>query len=606
VVRIGTLECIKDMNNNDNFDELNSRMTTIKNQFMSMDRTMDAQEKHLAKLEKKLAKRKQRSIVEEDLTIDDNLYDNSNGELPQRKRLKRNSHVIIEEEIVISDDGDEKQDVQFEENEEPNKFNRLKKQNQSKRSVRQRALDNMRKRYGEEEESNSSSGSEDENTEEEKEKKIDQILDDDPDMNAFVVSDDIVETVPNNDNETQEEIIAVRNTEEDKENDSDSNDVPPVTENPKQFLSQVSTLTPRKAYGVTCQYLISCLLDSDFENSVREDSDNYFASSIKKVFNNIEQQKESLVGGTVWSQELISNLQKLLLFHSEFNNSNDDCEVCRRTKHPVAFKISLTGPEIDGSFYTDHLSSEPEFSEDQNEVWYNAGRHCFKRLVIYHVMHHYKYLLVHCLKEKVNYVRTMNRNSLSDSEILNTIDRDYVEDLYQGYKNMIRAGGIFRQNGWMNHDEIESYEWIINQTFPTVGTSLSLDSLLPQELLNRKRVPAVSKRSISEESDHVDAEIVQSESSEDDAQDEKDKDINHDNDDEQDGNNDEDSNEDNDEQEEQDNERDGDYKPDDDSIPEPRERRSTRSTVIPPITEESSSSEDEDQEADYAYLLDEE
>eukprot|EP00743_Colponemidia_sp_Colp-15_P009737 GILK01010657.1.p1 GENE.GILK01010657.1~~GILK01010657.1.p1 ORF type:complete len:280 (+),score=75.44 GILK01010657.1:98-841(+) len=108
------------------------------------------------------------------------------------------------------------------------------------------------------------------------------------------------------------------------------------------------------------QFLCSCILSSEFQDSLEEDEEDkqYFYSSVFRVEEDMRTRAESLLSSSAWNTEFRKHLECFpIMSVSIAPNLWCDCEVCGRTNHPATRLVTFSGREYHRKELDESVSS---------------------------------------------------------------------------------------------------------------------------------------------------------------------------------------------------------------------------------------------------------
>jgi hypothetical protein len=293
------------------------------------------------------------------------------------------------------------------------------------------------------------------------------------------------------DGQTFVKIVKTTREEEEEESDAESSEeesqsleikYKPITirDVEKDFLLRpTTTVSIQDAFMTICQFFTyGALYSKEWEKDVITDAEkkHLYVPCLVKIFDMINLCKESLVSSSVWSPELLSTLKQLTKFRGSIYepDSHEKCQICRRSRHSPRYSFCLYGTWVSPKFY-EHLTAcnlEPYTKKDNvKPISRLAGQVCFKRLVTYHVMHHYKFYLIKKLRKVVSIFDTGDKQP---QDVMKEIeDSKTFSYLYQGFNALISNANALIDNSWLSKNKKIDYQTILYQVFPI--PSLFLD-----------------------------------------------------------------------------------------------------------------------------------
>jgi hypothetical protein len=283
-------------------------------------------------------------------------------------------------------------------------------------------------------------------------------------LDDFIVPDDVElseygssEFEEESEGENEEENKTLHDSIEfDEEGETQSN----MKRNVKpQVPKGVTHQSMKESYKIMTQYLLSCLLDEEFESLIsNEEHDTYFTPAVCKVFSTLDITKASLVSSSVWSADFISELTMFPIMKYSRTFAQQKCDICRRG-HNAAFRMQFLGEPIDQQLYNSYTSGNIVYTKSEPSKPYNIGVYCFGRVAIYHIMHHYKYYLLLCFQKLIDKIK--NERDVENEKIIEKIMEDStVETLYQGFNYLLDVPGD--QDG----SKVVYYEDLMKAVFP--------------------------------------------------------------------------------------------------------------------------------------------
>eukprot|EP01132_Coremiostelium_polycephalum_P008333 gene8333-10237_t len=211
----------------------------------------------------------------------------------------------------------------------------------------------------------------------------------------------------------------------------------------KEFSKKFSIV---ESFNIFIQYIISCVLDKEFANSVLNDEndDGYFTESLKKIRDLVVTKKEILVRSSSWHSQYLEDLSyRPQMREQEVENLPGKCQSCQRTKHNATFIVFFSGkPYSVEDFWEGYFQKPSPIEELKNvpkEVQYELGSHCYKRSNLFHQLHHYPYNLYENVKKSVKKHQKDNPDEspekVIESMLSNTITMEYDHYIYVQVKN---------------------------------------------------------------------------------------------------------------------------------------------------------------------------
>ena len=213
------------------------------------------------------------------------------------------------------------------------------------------------------------------------------------------------------------------------------------------------------------QYLLSALLDEDFEGLIVSDKrEAYFSPARRRVEDHLSTKKNVIIRSSVWTQEFQDELESRPEFRSWSRKLiTVNCEACGRGSHPASHHVSLEGPRYNATeLWRGTLEAMPETSdidfedlssvssqkhEDDEEeaadaTVYRLGRNCHQRAHLFHRFHHFKFNLVRQLRTKL---RQMDSDRLEPQEVVSNIldDVSWVGGVLDSTKVLVEEADEF-------------------------------------------------------------------------------------------------------------------------------------------------------------------
>eukprot|EP00762_Andalucia_godoyi_P002463 ANDGO_02698.mRNA.1 hypothetical protein len=209
-------------------------------------------------------------------------------------------------------------------------------------------------------------------------------------------------------------------------------------------------LDDEQLFPIYIQFLISTLLDRDFVASLNQSPENkaYFMTALRKVEDDINFRKSSLVDSAAWTSEFRDILSKLPFIDAgdACQGLHPTCQACGRANHPANFVLHLSGIRYD----TFRLGTKHnEWRLTHGKVWeerkFLVGRFCLVRSLVWHRMHHMKFHLMRQLFFHIEQLRSTKSGKravgLSWQHLTDVIlgDEHYMRHLRVGYDRILKA-----------------------------------------------------------------------------------------------------------------------------------------------------------------------
>ncbi|EFA82659.1 hypothetical protein PPL_04353 [Heterostelium album PN500] len=191
--------------------------------------------------------------------------------------------------------------------------------------------------------------------------------------------------------------------------------------------------TTKESFDILLQYIVSCILDKDFINSVFDSDDNYFLDAIEKIEMTVVGRKDTLVRSSVWQTGFFDDLQYRpqysLLYNDDIKDSTEmRCQSCKRATHSVTAAIVLSGKSYEvGDFWKGYFCRPEKLQinlTEPKQKMYHLGSHCFKKTSLFHELHHYPFTLYNTIKKQVRKYQHIN----PDSSIPDILDHFISDD----------------------------------------------------------------------------------------------------------------------------------------------------------------------------------
>ncbi|GAM17869.1 hypothetical protein SAMD00019534_010440 [Acytostelium subglobosum LB1] len=179
---------------------------------------------------------------------------------------------------------------------------------------------------------------------------------------------------------------------------------------PNSIKKQVEHLfskkfTTKESFDIFLQYIISCILDPDFIQSVMESNDRYFMDALDKIEATVVSRKDILVTSSVWQTDFFQDLKYRPGYTGVRGDGSVRCQSCMRATHSASEVVLFSGSSYEVTdFWKGYFRRPEKLSINETEPvdkTYNLGTHCYKRSYLFHQLHHYPMRLYKTIKSEV-------------------------------------------------------------------------------------------------------------------------------------------------------------------------------------------------------------
>jgi hypothetical protein len=338
-----------------------------------------------------------------------------------------------------------------------------------------------------------------------------------PDTNSledFLVADDVPLTQytdeeyygnqPSSSEEEEEEETPVEPTQmniefDDEETQYVSKKSDPVKKKSSPSNKQSTQLSQdsfglKDPFKIGVQYILSCLLEEGAEEYFKRSEDSYFQPALHKIYSKLEAAifDNSLVSNTDGStSEVIAAIHRYPVFRI-YETDSTECALCKKHDHESVFEVELSGTPISRKYYEIHSNTEVLFSKKQEDPKkFIIGDVCLQKLIVYHMLHHYKYFLVKRLT-------VLTRGSTAaETTIQEFLPSQKLSDLYNGYTVLLKTAEYIDFKVGK-----DSYKNLLSLVFPVPSTSTrpSSDDEIKTTSPKKKQVQEKKKNTKKEKS----------------------------------------------------------------------------------------------------------
>lgn len=255
----------------------------------------------------------------------------------------------------------------------------------------------------------------------------------------------------------------------------------------------------KDSFKVYVQYLASSLIDPDFLEMIGNDEeDDYFEPARAKIEHSITDRTQLLLSSQIWAEEFKQQLETYPHFKSlQLLQAVCDrqCDACRRSNHPAAFRVALSGtPYKPFSLYHSRRSlvlpslhslppsrsstvfeveSDDPHDDQQNGkktapdqvkdfitgtkrvrehdpanrngaqesvvVVYYLGRNCHHRTFLFHKLLNYKLHLLRQIQHKFDSLKRESAHPLQDVQLIELLldDSEWIAKLLRSFRSLL-------------------------------------------------------------------------------------------------------------------------------------------------------------------------
>ncbi|POM57927.1 hypothetical protein PHPALM_37497, partial [Phytophthora palmivora] len=159
------------------------------------------------------------------------------------------------------------------------------------------------------------------------------------DVDDFICNDDEIEYM----DDDEEGVISVESSDDEMREDED------VT----AMLEAGRSREIHEWFTIYMEYLEECILDPDFENTMRRKRSKVKYQLYEQAANRIERKlcscRDTVRSGVAWPSDMVDALNKSSLFRSSHISAEQDCEACNRRQHVATYHVDLAGYACDAT-----------------------------------------------------------------------------------------------------------------------------------------------------------------------------------------------------------------------------------------------------------------
>ncbi|KAF4038010.1 C3HC4 type (RING finger) zinc finger protein [Phytophthora infestans] len=206
------------------------------------------------------------------------------------------------------------------------------------------------------------------------------------DVDDFICGDDEIEYM----NDDEEAVISVASSDDDM-----------AADDPEELRAMLDAGRSREVsewFGIYLEYLEECIIDPDFESTMRRKSSKAKHQLYAQAINHIERKlcscRDTVRSGVAWPEDMVDALNHASLYRSSRVSADQDCEACNRRQHVATYHVDLAGYACDatklyGHNWMRHLKDSVKEAAPV-QISFEMGSVCYARTSAYWQMLHAK------------------------------------------------------------------------------------------------------------------------------------------------------------------------------------------------------------------------
>ncbi|KUF79902.1 E3 ubiquitin-protein ligase Mdm2 [Phytophthora nicotianae] len=206
------------------------------------------------------------------------------------------------------------------------------------------------------------------------------------DVDDFICGDDEIEYM----NDDEEAVISVESSGDEMAEDD-----------PEELRAMLDAGRSREVsewFAIYMEYLEECIIDPEFETTMRRKSSKTKYQLYQKAVNHIERKlcscRDTVRSGVAWPDDMVDALNHASLYRSSHVSAEQDCEACNRRQHVATYHVDLAGYACDatklyGHNWMGHLKEAVKEAAPV-QISFEMGSVCHARTLAYWQMLHAK------------------------------------------------------------------------------------------------------------------------------------------------------------------------------------------------------------------------
>ncbi|KAF1320310.1 E3 ubiquitin-protein ligase mdm2, partial [Globisporangium splendens] len=165
--------------------------------------------------------------------------------------------------------------------------------------------------------------------------------DGDDDLDEFIVGDNEVEYMDDDENG----VISVESGSDDDVEDDEQDFA--------AMRAAQQTREPSEWFAIYLEYIEECIIDADLDNKMRRRQSNIQYQLYKEAIHHIERaicsRRDTLRGSVAWPDDMVACLKTASSFRTSRCDAQQECDACNRQNHMATFSAHLGGVACDAT-----------------------------------------------------------------------------------------------------------------------------------------------------------------------------------------------------------------------------------------------------------------